>query len=144
MKFGYDNNDPSRKPMPGGWYICEIVKSEVKNYRKKNLHYVVLTLRVIEKGMYAGRQIIETLHIGHPTSKAARKYAVDKMSKICEALDISFLSDTNKLHKKPILAYIVPNKNRMKTQIHNIMDYRKVEIKSKKKQFEDKIKYGAA
>jgi hypothetical protein len=88
-------------PIPAGWYIGEIIKSELKDTRDGTGKYLALTFKIAD-GDHANRLIFTNLNIVNK-SDVAVKIARSDLKAICEAVGLEGdLEDTVDLHGTPM------------------------------------------
>lgn len=91
--------------LPAGWYVAEIVKSELKSTRDKSGKYIALKFRIVEDNFIddievksEGRFVFTNLNIVN-NSEMAVKLAYSDLKSICAATGIvGELEDTTDLH----------------------------------------------
>jgi hypothetical protein len=88
--------DASFTVIPNGWYVAQIVKSELKDTRNKDGKYIALQFKIVE-GEYAKRIVFSNLNIINKSETAVR-IAKSDLKKICESIDIESIVDTQELH----------------------------------------------
>ncbi len=122
-----DAEDTSFSILPSDWYVAQIIKSEIKETRDGNGKYIALQFRIVE-GDYAKRIVFSNLNIVNKSEVAVR-IAKSDLKKICDAIDLDTVSDTQELHgqdmqikvtKKPATANY-PEGNEIK-------DYRSADV----------------
>lgn len=90
-------DDSPFAPIPGGWYVAEITKSELKTTKDTKGKYLALTF-VIHEGDYQGRFIFTNLNIVNK-SDVAVKIARADLKNICKAVGHEGeLEDSEDLH----------------------------------------------
>jgi len=91
-----ETEDASFKTLPMGWYIAQIVKSELRDTKAKDGKMIKLQFKIVE-GEYAKRIVFANLNI---INKNETTVAIAKsdLKKICEAIDIESVVDTQELH----------------------------------------------
>ncbi len=88
-------------PIPAGWYIAEIVGSELKTTNDKTGKYIALKFKVID-GDHEGRFIFTNLNIVNKSDVAVKMARAD-LKAICAAANFNGeLEDTEDLHNIPI------------------------------------------
>lgn len=87
-------------PIPRGKYIATIVKSEVKETKKKDGHYLNLHFRITE-GPYEGRMVFTNLNLQNPSAEAQR-IAQKQFSAICHATGVLKVTESSELHGIPL------------------------------------------
>ena len=84
-------------PIPAGWYLAEITKSEIKTTKDKQGTYISLAFKIVE-GDNEGRLIYTNLNIKNKSDTAVKIARAD-LKAICEACEIEDgLEDTEDLH----------------------------------------------
>ena len=85
------------EPIEPGWYVAEIVKSELKTTKDKTGKYISFTFKILE-GEHEGRLMYTNLNIVNK-SDIAVKIARSDLKAICEAVGhTGELDDTDDLH----------------------------------------------
>lgn len=90
----------SFEPIPAGWYIGQITKSEIKENSKKTGSFLSLEFTIVE-GEYAKRKVFANLNLVNP-SQVAVEIAQKELATICEACGIDAIEDSDELHGIPI------------------------------------------
>jgi hypothetical protein len=91
-------------PLPAGEYEMMIVKSETKPTKKMDGHYLELEMHVIS-GQHSGRRHWERLNLDNPNAQAV-KIAQESLAKLCMAIGIDDVEDSEQLHDQPFVAEI--------------------------------------
>ena len=91
-------------PLPAGEYEMMIVKSETKPTKANNGHYLELEMHVIS-GQHSGRRHWERLKLDNPNAQAV-KIAQESLAKLCMAIGIDDVEDSEALHDQPFVAEI--------------------------------------
>jgi hypothetical protein len=91
-------------PLPAGEYEMLIVKSETKPTKANNGHYLELEMHVIS-GQHSGRRHWERLNLDNPNAQAV-KIAQESLAKLCMAIGIDDVEDSEALHDQPFVAEI--------------------------------------
>lgn len=86
--------------LPAGKYAAQVVKSEYKETKAKNGHYLQLVVKVIA-GDYNGRQIFENLNLDNPNPQAV-EIANKTLNSICQACGLAGVEDSEELHGIPM------------------------------------------
>jgi hypothetical protein len=109
---------PSRsfEPLPAGEYEMMILDSAVKATKAGNGHYIELTMQVVS-GTHSGRRLWERLNVDNP-NKTAQDIAEQALAKLCLAVDVQDMEDTEELHDIPFIAVVEidrkePDRNRI-------------------------------
>lgn len=91
-------------PLPAGEYEMMIVKSETKPTKANTGHYLELEMHVIS-GQHSGRRHWERLNLDNPNHQAV-KIAQESLAKLCMAIGIDDVEDSEQLHDQPFVAEI--------------------------------------
>lgn len=91
-------------PLPAGEYEMMIVKSETKPTKSGNGHYLELEMHVVS-GQHSGRRHWERLNLDNPNQQAV-KIAQEALAKLCMALNIDDVEDSEQLHDQVFIAEI--------------------------------------
>lgn len=97
--FTPSNAAPSRAPLPKGTYPVIVMDSSIKETKAGTGHYIELTMQVIE-GQHAGRRLWDRLNISNP-NKQAEDIALAALQSLCQAVNVTNMTDTSQLHDKP-------------------------------------------
>ena len=93
------------EPIPAGWYLAEVTKSEYKANKAKTGHYLTCQLKVIE-GEYKGRYVFNLMNLDNPNPTAV-EIANKEMATLCEACGLDECEDSTELHGIPIAIRVV-------------------------------------
>lgn len=91
-------------PLPAGEYEMMIVKSETKPTKSGNGHYLELEMHVVS-GAHSGRRHWERLNLDNPNQQAV-KIAEESLAKLCMALHLDDVEDSEQLHDQIFVAEI--------------------------------------
>lgn len=91
-------------PLPAGDYEMMIVKSETKPTKALTGHYLELEMHVIS-GEHSGRRHWERLNLDNPNAQAV-KIAQESLAKLCMAIGLDDVEDSEQLHDQPFVAEI--------------------------------------
>ena len=94
-------DDSAFTPLPDGWYVMIIVKSELKPTKANDGEYLELELVIPEGQQYASRRVWDRLTLRHPNEQTVQ-IAHRQLGDICRALGITALQATEELHGKPL------------------------------------------
>ena len=101
-----ENEDMEFKPLKGGWYPAELVKSELKTTKDKKGKYLSFQFKIIEDAndeKSEGRFVFTNLNIVNKNETAV-KIAHSDLKAICEAVGHEGeLEDTVDLHNIPLM-----------------------------------------
>lgn len=91
-------------PLPAGEYECMIVKSDTKPTKAGNGHYLELEMHVIS-GECSGRRHWERLNLDNPSAQTV-KIAQEQLARLCAALGVDEVEDSEDLHDRAFIAEI--------------------------------------
>ena len=91
-------------PLPAGEYEMVIVRSETRPTRAGNGHFLELEMQVIS-GPASGRRHWERMNLDNVNAQAV-KIAQEQLAKLCVALGLDEVNDSEELHDKPFIAEI--------------------------------------
>ena len=86
--------------MDAGKYPMTIVKSQYKETKAKNGHYLQLQMKVFE-GKNKGRMFFENLNLDNPNPVTV-EIANKTLNSICQACDKAAVEDSSELHNLPL------------------------------------------
>lgn len=89
-------------PLPSGEYEVMIVKSDTKGTKSGNGSYLELEMHVIS-GEHTGRRHWERLNLDNPSLKTV-KIAQEQLARLCVALGVDEVDDSEELHDRPFVA----------------------------------------
>ena len=84
------------EPIPAGWYLAEVVKSEMKKTKAGTGSYLNVQLKVLD-GEYKGRYLFTMLNLVNPNPQAV-EIAQKELASMCEACGIDEIEDSTELH----------------------------------------------
>jgi hypothetical protein len=99
-----DNAPKVYGPLPAGEYEMMITRSTTKATKSGNGSYLELEMQVIS-GEYSGRRHWERLNLDNPNHQAV-KIAQESLAKLCMALGLDEVEDSEELHDMPFLAEV--------------------------------------
>lgn len=107
MNFDANTVEPNAafEPVPTGWYRVSIIKSEMKETKNGEGHYLQLEMEILE-GQYAGCKLWDRLNLFNPNQQAV-DIAQRTLSAICHAIGVLTVTDSEALHGHPLLARAV-------------------------------------
>jgi hypothetical protein len=88
-------------PIPMDDYLAIITDSEMKDTKKGDGKYLLLTYEVIE-GEFKGRKIFETLNLIN-SNQTAVEIAQRALSAVCRATGVLHPKDSSELHGNPLV-----------------------------------------
>jgi hypothetical protein len=89
-------------PLPAGNYEMMIVRSDTKPTKRGDGHYLELEMHVLS-GDHCGRRHWERLNLDSPSLQAV-KIAQEHLARLCVALGMDEVGDSDELHDKPFYA----------------------------------------
>jgi hypothetical protein len=98
----FEERTTSYGPLPAGEYECMIVKSETKATKSGNGSYLELEMHIIS-GDQSGRRHWERLNLDNPSLQTV-KIAEEQLARLCVALGLDEVDDSEQLHDKPFVA----------------------------------------
>jgi hypothetical protein len=97
-----EDRTPSYGPLPAGEYEAMIVKSETKTTKSGNGSYLELEMHIIS-GDHSGRRHWERLNLDNPSLQTV-KIAQEQLARLCVALGLDEVNDSDELHDTPFIA----------------------------------------
>ncbi len=91
-------------PLPAGEYEMMVVKSETKATKKGDGHYLECEMHVLS-GQHSGRRHWERFNLDNPNHQAV-KIAQESLAKLCNAIGVDEVNDSEDLHDQPFIAEI--------------------------------------
>lgn len=91
--------------MPAGDYLSHIIKSEFKQTKSKNGHYLALQWKVLD-GPGKGRMLFSKLNLDNPSTMAV-ELATKELNSICQAANKVGVEDSAELHNIPIVLVVI-------------------------------------
>lgn len=102
--------DATFKPLTGGWYLAEIVKSTMRKTKDKKGEYLELQFKILEDANgeeSEGRYVFTNLNLVNKNQDTV-KFAYSDLKKICKAVGHQGeLEDTVDIHEIPFLIKLV-------------------------------------
>lgn len=93
------------EPIPAGWYLAEVAKSEYKATKAKTGHYLSLQFKILD-GEYKGRYLFNMLNLDNPNPTAV-EISQKELASICEACGLDEIEDSTELHGIPVAVRVV-------------------------------------
>lgn len=90
--------------LDAGWYVAQIVKSEIKPTKDNTGKRLLLSFRILE-GDDAGKMVFAGLNIVNK-NPVAEGIAKQELANICDAAGVEALQDTEELHGIPMGVFI--------------------------------------
>lgn len=91
-------------PLPAGDYEMMIVKSETKATKAGTGHYLECEMHVLS-GEHSGRRHWERFNLDNPNQQAV-KIAQESLAKLCNAIGVDEVNDSEDLHDQPFVAEV--------------------------------------
>lgn len=103
-------------PLERGMYKGIVIDSSIKQTKAGNGEYIELVIQVID-GVHSGRRLWERLNVSNP-NKTAEDIARSQLALLCQAVNVTKLTETEQLHDKPFLMQVDidrkdPSRNRI-------------------------------
>jgi hypothetical protein len=95
-------------PLPAGNYEMMIVRSATKQTKAGTGSYLELEMQVLS-GEHTGRRHWERLNLNSPSLQAV-KIAEEQLARLCIALGVDEVTDSEELHDLPFIAEIAIDK----------------------------------
>ena len=95
-------------PLPAGEYEMMIVKSDTKATKAGTGHYLETEMHVIS-GEHSGRRHWERFNLDNPNQQAV-KIAQESLARLCAALGLEEVNDSEELHDRPFIAEVAIDK----------------------------------
>ena len=102
------NDRPTYEDLPAGQYEMMIIRSTTKATRNGDGEYLELEMQVLN-GPHTNRRHLERLNLNNQNPIAVR-IAEESLARLCRALDLDVVTDSEQLHDKPFLAVVKPDK----------------------------------
>ena len=99
----------SRDPIPAGIYEALICDSEVRPTRSGNGKGINLTFEILS-GPHKGRKVFAWINFQHPKAEAQR-IGQEELARICKAVGVEKLTETEQLHNKPLMITVALDKD---------------------------------
>lgn len=84
------------EPIPAGWYLAQITKSEMKATKAGTGKYLTCQLKVLD-GEFKGRYLFNLLNLINPNQTAV-EIAQKELASMCEACGLDEIEDSTELH----------------------------------------------
>lgn len=110
-------------PLPDGEYEMMVIKSDTKSTRAGNGHYLELEMQVLS-GNHSGRRHWERLNLDNPSQKTV-EIAKEQLARLCHALGLPHVDDSEELHDRPFIAVVSIDKKDPTS--NRIYDFKPVE-----------------
>lgn len=116
-----EERSTSYGPLPAGDYEMMIVKSETKPTKAGTGHYLELEMHVVS-GQHSGRRHWERLNLDNPNAQAV-KIAQESLARLCNAIGVDEVNDSEDLHDRIFIAEIgIDKKDDTRNVIWNYKD----------------------
>ena len=93
-----------RTPVPAGDYVVHVVKTEFKQTKAKNGHYLSIHMKILD-GDYKGRTLFTNLNLDNPNPVAV-EIANKELNSICKACNKQGVEDSDELLQIPFVASV--------------------------------------
>lgn len=103
INFNAESVDPgqmSYEVIPPGWYQAQIVASEMRPTGDGAGQFLQLEFDILDGGL-SGRKVWDRLNLDNPNSQAV-EIAQRTLSRLCRAIGVMHVSDSEELHFKPM------------------------------------------
>lgn len=100
----FEERTSSFDPLPAGDYEMMITKSATKPTKSGNGSYLELEMQVIG-GEHSGRRHWERLNLDNPSQQTV-KIAQEQLARLCVALGLDEVNDSEELHDTPFVAEV--------------------------------------
>ncbi|WII71734.1 hypothetical protein QJS83_14810 [Bdellovibrio sp. 22V] len=87
-------------PVPAGWYVGMVEKSEIKATKDGTGAYIAMTVNIVEPQQFAGRKVFTNFNIKNNNQQAV-DIAYGQLSALSHAVNIINWNDTSMLHNIP-------------------------------------------
>ena len=126
--YNAEDHEPTQsfEPIPAGWYVAEITKSEEKATRKNpNNSYLELELEIME-GEFKGRRLWARLNLNNDNEKAV-EIAQRELSAICHAVGVLAPKNSEQLHYKKMAVRVTQKADQNGEMRNEVKGYRAIE-----------------
>lgn len=113
------------EPIPNGWYLAQIIDSEMKPPASGDGMMLVLKWEILD-GNYKGRILFDNLCLQH-TNPQTVKLAQKALAGIRHATGVLQPKDSVELHNIPVMVKVVVYKDKRDEMKNDIRDYKKRE-----------------
>ena len=110
--------------LPPGWYNVSIEDSDVLDTKAGNGSYIKLKMRVLD-GDCANRVIFTNITVSNPNQDAVQ-IGQKSLAKVCKAVGLPNIQDTQQLHAKPFQARLIVKKDDQYGDSNEVRDYKPV------------------
>jgi hypothetical protein len=100
----------SHDPIPVGNYEAVVAASEMRPVKSGNGMGINLTFEIISDGPAKGRKVWAWINYQHPKAEAQR-IGQEELARLCKAVGIANLTDTEQLHNIPLIISVGVDKN---------------------------------
>lgn len=98
----FEERTSSFEPLPPGEYEMMIFKSDTKPTKAGTGHYLECEMHVIS-GEHSGRRHWERFNLDNPNAQAV-KIAQESLARLCAALGVEEVNDSEELHDQAFIA----------------------------------------
>ena len=99
----------SHDPIPAGVYEALVTESEIRATRAGNGKGINFTFEILS-GPHKGRKVWAWINFQHPKAEAQR-IGQEELARICKAVGVEKLTETEQLHNKPLMITVALDKD---------------------------------
>ena len=100
----------SHDPIPAGNYEAVVAASEMRPVKSGNGMGINLTFEIVSEGPAKGRKVWTWINYQHPKADVQR-IGQEELARLCKAVGIANLTDTEQLHNIPLIISVGVDKN---------------------------------
>ena len=100
----------SHDPIPAGNYEAVVAASEMRPVKSGNGMGINLTFEIVSEGPAKGRKVWTWINYQHPKAEAQR-IGQEELARLCKAVGIANLTDTEQLHNIPLIISVGVDRN---------------------------------
>ena len=100
----------SHDPIPSGNYEAVVAASEMRPVKSGNGMGINLTFEIVSEGLAKGRKVWTWINYQHPKADVQR-IGQEELARLCKAVGVGNLTDTEQLHNIPLLITVTLDKN---------------------------------
>ena len=100
----------SHDPVPAGTYEAVVTASEIKSNKALTGKGLNLTFEILSDGAAKGRKVWTWINFMHQKADAQR-IGQEELARLCKAVGVNQLTDTEQLHNKPLMITVALDKN---------------------------------
>ena len=104
-QFSFDTSSVEKREsnfdlLPAGWYVAQVVESEVLPLKSGLGKALKLTFSVLTEG-FVNRKVWARLNVQH-TNPKTEKISQEQLRELCDSIGVVRFNDTSELHNKPV------------------------------------------